>query len=71
MTCVLVNKGEILAYLHLLILYKVTEEYGELRTAFFWVVTQRVMVISLVRNWPLAPKFAGSNPAEAVEFLRA
>jgi hypothetical protein len=47
--CILGNKGEILAYLHLLILYKVIEEYGELRAAFFWVVTQRVMVISLVK----------------------
>ena len=24
-----------------------------------------------VACWPLVPKFAGSNPAEAVEFLRA
>jgi len=24
-----------------------------------------------VACWPLAPKFAGSNPAEAVRFLRA
>ena len=29
-------------------------------------------VVSLeVACWPLVPKFAGSNPAEAVEFFRA
>jgi hypothetical protein len=61
MTCILDNKGEILAYLHLLILYKVTEEYGEFRTAFFWVITQRVMVISLVRNYHYSLR---NNPDE-------
>jgi hypothetical protein len=66
MTCILVNKGEILAYLRLLILYKGTEEYGELRTAFFWVVTQRVMVISLVRNYHYSLR---NNPGESRSYL--
>ena len=32
---------------------------------------QTVLVVQSLACWPLAPKFAGSNPAEAVGFLQA
>jgi len=39
---------------------------------FIYYVLQSICFDGLeVAYWPLVPKFAGSNPAEAVVFLRA
>jgi hypothetical protein len=40
----------------------------QFRILFFW---DMMLKWSRVTCWPLVPKFAGSNPTEAVGFLRA
>jgi hypothetical protein len=37
----------------------------------YFICTYTTLFISRVACWPLVPTFAGSNPAEAVGFLRA
>jgi hypothetical protein len=53
--------------------YSLTETYTKYETKRFAIVKQLRYVRRterLYRVWPLIPKFAGSNPAEAVGFIK-
>ena len=46
-------------------------KYGVTKTSSSLSESPHIKKSMLLACWPLAPKLAGSNPAEAVGFLRA